>query len=98
MPTALASALRHDVDVGKYESPSRGSCSTSAGRSVDASRQANSAAHTGTTRDNVVNQCIRPETARRLAAAGGLDCGDVNLFHLHHRVERALGGSGIAIR
>ena len=26
-----------------------------------------------------------------------LDCGDVDLFHLHHRIERALGGSGIGI-
>src|SRR5262245_49687865 len=26
-----------------------------------------------------------------------LDCGDVDVFHLHHRIERALGGSGIGI-
>jgi hypothetical protein len=25
------------------------------------------------------------------------DCSDVDLFHLHHRIERALGGSGIGI-
>ena len=28
-------------------------------------------------------------------AARRLDCSDVDLFHLHHRIERALGGSGI---
>src|SRR5512139_1001963 len=26
-----------------------------------------------------------------------LDCSDVDLFHLHHRIERTLGGSGIGI-
>ena len=26
-----------------------------------------------------------------------LDCSDVDLFHLHHRIERAFGGSGIGI-
>ena len=26
-----------------------------------------------------------------------LDCGNVNLFHLHHRIERPLGGIGIGI-
>ena len=26
-----------------------------------------------------------------------LDCSDVDLFHLHHRIEGALGGSGIGI-
>ena len=31
------------------------------------------------------------------AAARRLDCSDVDLFHLHHRIERALGGSGIGI-
>ena len=30
-------------------------------------------------------------------AARRLDCSDVDLFHLHHRIERALGGSGIGI-
>src|SRR5262249_42198519 len=30
-------------------------------------------------------------------AAGRLDCCDVDLLHLHHRIERALGGSGIGI-
>ena len=30
-------------------------------------------------------------------AARRLDCSDVDLFHLHHRLERALGGSGIGI-
>ncbi len=30
-------------------------------------------------------------------AACRLDCGDVDLFHLHHRIERALGGSAIGI-
>jgi hypothetical protein len=29
------------------------------------------------------------------AAARRLDCSDVDLFHLHHRIEGALGGSGI---
>ena len=32
-----------------------------------------------------------------LTAARRLDCRDVNLFHLHHRIERAFGGSGIGI-
>src|SRR6187455_1731395 len=32
-----------------------------------------------------------------LAAARRLDFGDVDLFHRHHRIERALGYSGIAI-
>jgi len=31
------------------------------------------------------------------AAERRLDCSDVDLFHLHHRIERALGGSGIRI-
>src|SRR5258707_218800 len=38
--------------------------------------------------------------ARKIAtstAARRLDCSDVDLFHLHHRIERALGGSGIGI-
>jgi len=26
-----------------------------------------------------------------------LDCSDVDLFYLHHRIERALGGGGIGI-
>src|ERR1700681_3980038 len=26
-----------------------------------------------------------------------LDCSDVDLFHLHHRIERALGDGGIGI-
>src|SRR6267142_1546739 len=30
-------------------------------------------------------------------AARRLDCSDVDVFHLHHRIERALGGSGIGI-
>ncbi len=30
-------------------------------------------------------------------AARRLDCSDVDLFHLHHRIERTLGGSGIGI-
>src|SRR5262245_17156583 len=30
-------------------------------------------------------------------AARRLDCGDVDLSHLHHRIERALGDSGIGI-
>src|SRR3989442_9032933 len=30
-------------------------------------------------------------------AARRLDCSDVDLFHLHHRIERALGGSNIRI-
>jgi len=30
-------------------------------------------------------------------AARRFDCSDVDLFHLHHRIERALGGSGIGI-
>src|SRR4051812_28910479 len=30
-------------------------------------------------------------------AARRLDCSDVDLFHLHHRVERALGDRGIRI-
>src|SRR5688500_18509034 len=30
-------------------------------------------------------------------AARRLDCSDVDLFHLHHRIERALGGSAIWI-
>ena len=30
-------------------------------------------------------------------AACRLDCSDVDLSHLHHRIERALGGSGIGI-
>src|SRR5438034_10902082 len=30
-------------------------------------------------------------------AARRLDCSDVDLFHLHHRIERALGGSAIGI-
>jgi hypothetical protein len=30
-------------------------------------------------------------------AARRLDCSDVDLFHLHHRIERALGGSSIGI-
>jgi hypothetical protein len=28
-------------------------------------------------------------------AARRFDCSDVDLFHLHHRIERALGGSGM---
>src|SRR5277367_2551325 len=30
-------------------------------------------------------------------AASRLDCSDVDLLHLHHRIERALGDSGIGI-
>ena len=30
-------------------------------------------------------------------AARRFDCSDVDLFHLHHRIERALGGGGIGI-
>src|SRR5438552_14772553 len=30
-------------------------------------------------------------------AARRFDCSDVDLFHLHHRIERALGDSGIGI-
>ena len=30
-------------------------------------------------------------------AASRLDCSDVDLFHLHHRIERALGEIGIGI-
>src|SRR6267142_15698 len=30
-------------------------------------------------------------------AVSRLDCSDVDLFHLHHRIERALGGSAIGI-
>ena len=30
-------------------------------------------------------------------AARSLDCSDVDLYHLHHRIERALGDSGIGI-
>jgi hypothetical protein len=32
-----------------------------------------------------------------LTAVCRLDCSDVDLFHLHHRIERALGGGGIGI-
>jgi hypothetical protein len=32
------------------------------------------------------------------ASIGGLDRSDVNLFHLHHRIERALGDGGIGFR
>ena len=32
-----------------------------------------------------------------LAATRRLDCSDVDLRHLHHRIERALGGSGVGI-
>ena len=32
-----------------------------------------------------------------LPAACRLDCSDVDLSHLHHRIERALGGGGIGI-
>src|SRR5271154_5351597 len=32
-----------------------------------------------------------------LPAARGLDCSDVDLPHLHHRIERTLGRSGIGI-
>src|SRR5438105_6390671 len=31
-------------------------------------------------------------------AACRFECRDVDLFHLHHRIERALGGCGIGIR
>src|SRR5512139_2869804 len=31
------------------------------------------------------------------SAARRLDCSDVHLFHLHHRIESTLGGSGIGI-
>src|SRR3954454_13236544 len=34
---------------------------------------------------------------KRLTAAGRLDCSDVDLFHVHHGLERALSGSGIGI-
>src|SRR4029077_14549355 len=30
-------------------------------------------------------------------AARRLDCSDVDLCHLHHRIERALGGGGVGI-
>src|SRR5262245_41084415 len=30
-------------------------------------------------------------------AARRLDCGDVDLSHLHHGIERALGGGGIGV-
>ena len=32
-----------------------------------------------------------------LATARRLDCSDVDLLHLHHRIERTLGGSRIGI-
>src|SRR4249920_1789385 len=35
---------------------------------------------------------IAPSTAARR-----FDCSDVDLFHLQHRIERALGGSGVGI-
>ena len=31
------------------------------------------------------------------SAARRLDCSDVDLFHLHHRIESELGGSDIRI-
>src|SRR3954469_5788981 len=43
-----------------------------------------------------VGQDARFEGATSTAARR-LDCGDVDLFHLHHRIERALGGGGIGI-
>src|SRR5215475_3538852 len=33
----------------------------------------------------------------RSTATSRLDCSDVYLFHLHHRIESAFGGSGILI-
>src|SRR3954463_11863352 len=47
----------------------------------------------------VVAPCLRDarfEDAMS-ATARRLDCGDVDLSHLHHRIKRALGGSGIGI-
>src|SRR5580765_8833253 len=35
--------------------------------------------------------------ARSRTAARRLDCSDVDLSHLHHRVERALGGGAVGI-
>src|SRR5215831_1424677 len=45
---------------------------------------------------------VRRREARALVkptstAARRLDCSDVDLFHLHHRIERALGCSAIGI-
>jgi hypothetical protein len=53
-----------------------------------------------TERDRLRPSCalVLPRCTRRrcnLTAARCLDCSDVDFFHLHHRIERALGGSGI---
>src|SRR5438552_1724118 len=46
--------------------------------------------------DHFSNQENREMTTS--TATRRLDCSDVDLSHLHHRIERALGGSGIGIR
>jgi len=43
---------------------------------------------------------VKNSSALKLATSSAprrFDCGDVDLFHGHHRVERALGGSGIGV-
>jgi hypothetical protein len=40
---------------------------------------------------------LTPTGSQFSTAAGGLDGGDVDLFHRHHRIERALGGGGIGV-
>src|ERR1700693_4375504 len=45
------------------------------------------------------NSFAQPITALETStAACRLDCSDVDLLHLHHRLECALGGCGIGIR
>lgn len=55
-------------------------------------------AHTGVSKMqvklNLVQRATQPG-ANISAAARRLNRGDVNLSHCHHRIERALGGSGI---
>ena len=44
-----------------------------------------------------VVQAARAIASATSTAARRLDCSDVDFFHLHHRIERALGGSAIGI-
>jgi hypothetical protein len=48
-------------------------------------------------RENHSTGITRWASFRASTAAGRLDGGDVDLFHPHHRLERALGDRGIGI-
>src|SRR5262245_43308884 len=48
-------------------------------------------------RTTAPQQSAKPPQTQASTATRGLDCSNIDLLHLHHRVESALGGGGVGI-